>query len=232
MKSHYKSTSQSEILLISGASGSGKSTFIEQLYNKKIDFKVHENTPLSEKKWPIIEGNNILKGDLTEDSILKKMHAADGVTVHYDISYIFNHGIEEYKDDPIMKIVNMADKLKIIFIKPNYEKIKDQYRRRQILHTRKKTRISLIWATIYRIPKRKIVAILSGTGTLKKVNLYQTDDLLKHSHSKWEAYISALALMNPNTKIVTIEPTSGEGTKTAKFRTVTNVDSSMLQPER
>lgn len=60
-----------QTLLISGPSGGGKSTLIHQLAAGTLAPEISSRLPAHAGEWPIIEANDVIKGDLSTESLLQ-----------------------------------------------------------------------------------------------------------------------------------------------------------------
>lgn len=117
------------LLLVSGPSGGGKSTFIEQLRNGKLAPAIRSLLPAPSDGWPVVEANNVLKEDLSPVDFAQLVQAGNCL-VHYDIVFIRKHGLRRYEDDPAMRLLAEAASLDVVFVRPDVAQLQTQFQER------------------------------------------------------------------------------------------------------
>ena len=209
------------ILLISGPSGGGKSTFIRQLSEQTLAPEILARLPEHSGSWPVIEANDVLKGNLSAEVLLGIDTQPGGILVHYDIVFIHCYGLERYEDDPAMKLMTGADALHVVFVRPDYQVVRRQFFDRKARHQKTKSKASLLWGRFVRHPLRRALAPFTGTPTLSTEALYSGHQWLAGCYRDWEAFLRRLAEQHPNAEILIVEPASGPG-ESPKFRLAAN----------
>jgi hypothetical protein len=197
------------LLLISGPSGGGKSTFIRQLAEKTLAPEILALLPTHSGDWPLIEANNVLKRDLSEHDFEAKIRAG-GCLVHYDIVFIHLRGIRRYEDDPALAILDGVNPLHIVFVRPNSEVLRKQFLDRQTRHRMTKSTASLLWSRFFRLPMRRLLSPLTGKPTKSTEDIYGDEKWLPACYSQWENFIHRVLVQHPDAKITIVEP-AGEG---------------------
>jgi hypothetical protein len=200
---------QRHLLLISGPSGGGKSTFIRQLAANSLAPDILSLLPDACGSWPVIEANNVLKGNLSPETLRNNLQQADAWLVHYDIVFIHCHGLALYQDDPAMTLLTNADSLTVVFIRPDCEVLRQQFLDRQIRHQQTKSTASLWWGRWVRRPLRRALAPLTGKPILTSAELYADNKWLAACYLQWETFCQHLMESHPQTRLLTVEPASG-----------------------
>ncbi len=210
------------ILLISGPSGGGKSTFIRQLSERTLAPEILALLPEQSGAWPVIEANNVLKGDLSEKALLAEKSQPGGLLVHYDIVFIHRYGLKRYEEDPAMSLFADAEALRVVFVKPDYQAVRRQFLDRLAQHQKTKAKASLLWGRFVRRPLRRAFAPLTGNVMLSTEELYGDKEWLAGCYREWEAFLLRLEERTPGAKIIVVEPVSGSG-EAPKFKLATNL---------
>ncbi|MBN2429035.1 MAG: hypothetical protein JXK94_11925 [Deltaproteobacteria bacterium] len=206
------------VLLISGPSGCGKSTFIQQLSQKTLDQEIQSCISPFSNQWPVIEANDLLKGNLSKNSFLARLKQADGVVVHYDIMFIQCRGMARYEEDEALALLSSIGPLKIVFIRPKYKVLQHQYSKRRNIQRGEKSPGSRFWADYIRYPARKVFAPIRRKLFVSNKEIYQTDELLLKSYLEWGAFIDRLS-ESQKLGVLVVEPISDFG-KNPAFRLV------------
>ncbi len=196
------------LLLIAGPSGCGKSTFIQQLVNRTLSESILSRIQHYSPDWPIIELNNVMKGDLSLQAMLDTLFQSDGIVAHYDTAFIFCRGFSDYSKDPGMKLLEQADHVQVVFIKPSFEAVRSQYANRKQLRKKSKSRGSLLWARLFRYPMRRLISTITRKPRATIVDLYNDKKMLNASYKEWVAFLDLLKQSYPQTSVLTVEPES------------------------
>jgi hypothetical protein len=211
-----------QTLLISGPSGGGKSTLIHQLATGTLALEISSRLPAGAGQWPIIEANDVIKGDLTTGSLLQSPAQADGWLIHYDIVFIHCCRIKRYEDDPAMDLLGGTSPVQVVFVRPDHQSLLEQYHRRFSQHQKTKSRGSLVWARLVRRPLRRLMAPFTGKRLLTTAELYARNNWLAGCYRQWETFLHHLAVRHPGSEILIVEPITGpDGSET--FRLVSSL---------
>lgn len=195
------------MLLVSGPSGGGKSTFIRQLAAGNLPPEILERLPAESGNWPLIEANDILKGALTADALPAD---APGWLVHYDIVFIHRYRIARYEDDPALGLLENAAPLHVVFVRPDSAMVRKQFLDRQTRHRKTKSTASLLWSRFFRLPMRRLLSPITGKPTQSTEDIYSDDKWLAACYQQWETFLHRLAERHPDARITLVEP-AGEG---------------------
>ena len=199
--------SKRNILLISGPSGGGKTTFLRQLREGTLAPEILARLPAGSGNWPVLEANDVLKGKPVMETIPA---ATDGVALHYDIVLMHRYRIERYEDDPSLGFLDAAESLDVVFVRPDTALVKRNFMARQNAHRKKKSTVSLLWSRFVRLPMRCLLSPITGKPTQSTEDVYQDDNWLAGCYRRWETFIGSALERQPNARLIIVEP-SGEG---------------------
>jgi hypothetical protein len=206
------------ILLVAGPSGSGKSTLLHQLRDGTLAPEILRQLPADAARWPVIEANNVMKGDLAPAAFAQQVQAG-GCLVHYDIVFIHCHGVRRYEDDPALRLLAQAASLQIVFVRPDITRLQEQYLGRLRQQGSAKTPGSRWWGRWVRRPIRRLKGWLTGQPVVTTANWYSREWWLADCYRQWERYGKSLVASHPGSGILCVEPVSRLGEPPA-FRPV------------
>jgi len=196
-----------QIVVVSGPSGGGKSTLLRQLAARTLATQILARLPADAADRPVVEANNILKGDLSPDAYRAQLARPEGALVHYDIVFIHSHGLRRYEDDPALAPLETAEAPCVIFVKPDADTLQRQFADRAAQHRRAKSAASRLWAKTVRLPLRRLAATLRGRRVPSTCALYREPHWLAATcYPLWEEYLRRLAQRRPQTRILVVTP--------------------------
>lgn len=207
------------VLLVAGASGGGKSTFIELIRQQQLGRELSGALPEGCWQWPVIEANNMLKKGTTLDDVLGAVGPAEGAIVHYDIAYIHRFALATYENDPASQLFASASGLCSVLVKTDLDRLCHQHETRHRSQMRSKSKAEILWGDWVRRPLRNLYYRLNGQPVVSTQALYLTPDFLTSCYAAWESYVRRLALAKPASKVLTVAPDDGSGEAPA-FRIV------------
>ena len=107
------------LIIVSGMCGSGKSTFIENMFSKgrSAELGLHQEQPT------IVSGNSLRNKKLS-DSFSQQSN--DTVIFHYDILSINRYEINSYDRDASLDILTCAEKVSVVMLAPEQDTLLNQ----------------------------------------------------------------------------------------------------------
>jgi energy-coupling factor transporter ATP-binding protein EcfA2 len=204
-------------LLVSGPSGGGKSTFIEQLAANALPDDIAAHLPSGCAVWPVIEANNLLKDKLPLETVLAA--AGDHAILHYDIAYIHRFALPGYASDPAAALFDLGDRLDVVLVTPDADSLKQQFLNRQMAHKRRKGLARQLWGDWVRRPLRRALQHLKGRPARDTEELYLSADWLRDCYAGWRDFIQGLIASRPGARFIEVAPSGRMDGKTG-FRLV------------
>lgn len=105
------------LLVVAGASGAGKSTFLRQLDRGTLGPEILSRLPHGASRWPQTNGFRI-RGRLEEARDEAGALLVGGVVLHYDIMRIFETRISGYAEDPALAVLAKAAAITAVVVRP------------------------------------------------------------------------------------------------------------------
>jgi hypothetical protein len=173
------------ILLVSGPSGGGKSTFIDQLKLGSLPSDMTSFLPTGISEWPIIEMNDLMKGDLSLEMIRQVLDTSAGCIAHYDIVMAPRLGTT-YQQDPAIAFLSETPLIGEIFVRPAPDELVRQFERRRTALESRKSASSRFWRKSIKQPLKDLSAKLRNKRTETTQRLYLTGGWLEACYGKWE----------------------------------------------
>lgn len=199
-------------LLVSGPSGGGKSTFIEQLATGSLPADIGALLPSDCGRWPVIEANNLLKDKLSLGDVLSA--AGDRAILHYDIAYIHRFALPGYASDPAAALFALGDRLDVVLVSPYADSLNQQFQSRQQAHKRRKSLSRQLWGDWVRRPLRRALLRLQGRPAQDTEELYRSADWLRGCYAGWREFVLELIASRPGAHFIEVTPASPIGGKT------------------
>jgi hypothetical protein len=197
-------------LLVSGPSGAGKSEFIRQIKAGEIDDSIRSLLPVNCSSWPVVEANNMLKNGLSKTQLLAQSgDVTNGAIFHYDIALPFRMGLSDYAQDPFFETLKGDSELLIVFIKPDADRLLQQYKQRDNRHRSTKSRASQAWADWVRMPLKRASLRRRGLPTEAAQDLYQSPGFLDARYAQWKTFLDDIS-RRARTEVIAVRPTLNE----------------------
>lgn len=197
------------ILLVAGPSGAGKSTFIQCLKAGTLPGDLLRLLPASAPRWRIIEGNDLLKRDITADIVKQAAEQDDGLVLHFDIAFGRRLGVNAYARDPLMNALGVPDRLTVVSIHPSPAALQTQFEGR---HQRQREQRGLardLWRRAVHRPVRNLVRRIRGHTRLDTSRIYAHPRDLQRTYQEWIAFAQTLVSQARQGKLICVEPITG-----------------------
>jgi hypothetical protein len=108
------------LVLVAGASGAGKSTFLDILASNSLPPSIMKMLPDDCSGWLQTNGTKVI-GPRAREMSRSGVRRLDGAVLHYDILCPFDTGVKSYKTDASLALVNRASRIVIVDIRPRRE---------------------------------------------------------------------------------------------------------------
>lgn len=200
------------ILLLCGPSGGGKSTFIAQLKAGTLAPGIAAALPTGSGSWPIVEATNDLRAAVHAGRIklADALATVDtGVIFHYDIVAVHRSGLAGYDDDPVLAILELADVLDIVYVRPGPARLHQQFVARTRGRIAGKSWPRRVWRRAVNGAAMGFEALSARVQRVREEQIYQDTEWINGCYRQWESYLERLLRpqdSNPLRQLVVVEP--------------------------
>ncbi len=192
------------LLVVSGISGVGKSTFIDQLHSNSLPPDLRAQLPTTCESWAQVEGPDV-RG-MGADSLLRSEWIQSGLILHYEISDIHRNGLGCYELDPALELLSMTNEVCVVMLSAAQEQLIHQLKGRMAKRAHQRGWLREIWRRYGKMPMKDAVGRLKGNRATPRLRMYQDSDWLEECYLSWRAFVSSLAQDNASIKIVSVKP--------------------------
>jgi hypothetical protein len=116
------------LVIVAGASGAGKSTFLDLLAAGALPASIMEALPPGCAKWLQTTGKKVI-GKRARDVALHPARV-EGALQHYDLLSPFDTEVESYETDRSLKLANRANRIVVVDIRPGREVLREHLAQR------------------------------------------------------------------------------------------------------
>jgi len=202
-----------ELLIVAGASGAGKSTFLKLLASGELQEEIKAVLPCRAETWVQISAKHFT-GWLEGMKGCEEREAIPGLVLHYDLSRGFKRG--GYTLDPVLRLIDFAESITIVNLRPEPKQLLRQLathsaakprgfaaqfgRRlrngaRSLLFVVKRSLPSKVTGRLKGLPisvRRTLGHMSKQPKTNLKVTLYHQAGWLDGLFENWAAYVKAI----------------------------------------
>ncbi len=196
------------VLFVSGASGAGKSTFIDQLLADKLPDEIKGRLPTA-RQWSVLGGNDCIKSRISLDDLVQRAAGADNLLFHYDSAFIQRFGLRDYDDDPVFRVFDRAEQCTVIVIAPPPNRLLSQLSAREAARLRRRGYADLLWARYVRKPIWRLTMRLWWKQAIDTFDLFRDEPSIERSFEKWYRYVERLPERWAGVTVIYVEPIEG-----------------------
>ncbi len=198
------------LVIVAGVSGSGKSTFVDQLQGHGLPDEIYRRLPAGVGDWPVV------------GSSMRPVfpHGAPGIVLQYDMNGRGLSKGRDFTDDPLLDGLENASVVTVVNLRPPPHLMIDQLvvregggrTKEQILDSASAWRLPQGSRAINRILRRWKPWIDQNRlfSCRRKINLYSQKGWLEGMYARWDAYLRALGAKGPAVEQIFLEPDPAE----------------------
>lgn len=215
------------LLVVAGASGAGKSTFVELLTDGRLPDEVRSKLPSGSEKWKRLKGgeqHHWLSAVIEES----KHREIPGLVLDYDlVRKVALRG--NFDNDPALKILKLAKKVTVVNLRPSVECVVNQLIYRELgARGKKRRKIGIRAAILFRyaivpfvralpssfvvrIKQRRIVslawnAVYLPKNLTRKLSCYEKSGWLEELYERWQTFLRLVVSEEALIQQIFLEP--------------------------
>jgi hypothetical protein len=205
------------LLVVAGASGSGKSTFLKQLVDGGLPAELLAALPPGAAAWPQTNGRRVIRGTLRP---LGTPPMLQGLVLHYDVMRPFETALSDYGDDRSLAVLGAAEKITLVVVRASGDQLARQVvgrpPKRRMLDAVGVARLRNAWSGLRGRPSL-YAGIAEDARHAKLVDLYGRPGFVDGWYARWDAFIRRAAGKRLTLPIAEVEPVPG-GERGIEFR--------------
>jgi hypothetical protein len=202
-----------DLLIVSGFSGAGKSTFIAQLRKGTLSEEICGRLPPGAKNWIEISATQARAlAQAPADCSGTDASPGSGDILHYPIDQFQRTGIRPYRLDPVLAVLPSVERAVVVVLCISPRRLAAQFSGRIAGKARKRGRLGDLLHRFVRTPIRAFRSRVRRTDILPPdPSLYDDADWFKTCFNSWDQFLQTALSGKPNNAIVYVEPTLTSG---------------------
>lgn len=237
------------LVIVAGASGAGKSTFLELFAAGLLPASIASTLPPGCANWLQTNGKKVI-GQSGRDLSLRNLTRVEGALQHYDILSPFDTAVESYETDAALALASRAERIVVVDIRPGVEALR--------AHLAERLTFRLVPPFLSRLIGRRLAlragAGLEGFPDLHRLtgnilaprrvrdrqrwnkryamlrDLYEQDDWLNGWYRRWDNYIKTSAGARLD-QVIYVTPEEGAPSPSFRLNGIFHRDSAAANAE-
>ena len=202
-----------QLLVVSGPTSSGKTTFLKQLRTGELPNDVRATLPESSSRWPQVGANRLFRSPLlSNDGRPLDEPYLDGLALHYDILRPRTTGTHNHDRDQSLDLLDCARDVTIVVLRPDTDQLIKQLVKNELDSQRERTStrtgprrnaLTSLAAAVPRMvrrwlarvaPLRRFYATVQGGQDRSEAEellaYYERDGWLDDWYDRWSGYLA------------------------------------------
>lgn len=198
-----KHAGYAHLVVVAGTSGSGKSTFVDQLLARDLPDDINARLPAGIHGWPVVGAS--MKPILPDNT--------DGFIFQYDMNGRGIAGGRDFDDDPALSCLSLTQIVTVINLRPSTGLMIDQLVAREGGgRTREQLLRERFWS-----PRQPLIRKILNKwqpwidckrrhSCRRKINLYNQAGWLDGLYERWQIYLHSLGTKGTTIEQIFLEP--------------------------
>lgn len=198
----------SNLLIVSGFAGSGKSTFIEQLRKDLLPEAIRNALPSGAGNWTEVSATRA-RAVAVKNRWKAIEDDRSSAILHYPIDQLQRGEVRPYITDPVLAVLPRTDRVVAIVLCVSRRRLVSQFCGRLAVKARKRAWHSSLVHNVIRAPARTLRARLWRRDILPPdPSLYEDVEWFKGCFSRWNGFLRVVLADKPHSSVLYIEPST------------------------
>jgi hypothetical protein len=194
------------LLLVSGPSTAGKTSFIRQLATGTLPRDVRGLLPLGAEHWAQSSAREYMRESRNESEDHGAAKRIPGLIFHYDTMRVHYLGFGDYNRDPALDIIRAADETLIVDLRASTETLEQHFLWRAARRKRNRWVRKLVHL-LKRLRRPEFATEqLAHANASNLLDVYRQTGWLNDWYSRWDAFVHGLRATSRPIQVVFVEP--------------------------
>ncbi len=210
------------LIIVTGPTSSGKTTLLKAIHAREVDQETGKLLPDGVHEWPNVPSMNTFTREFVEKLNTRKDKPLKGMVMHYDFMRPFKKILKGYELDNIDQIINCANRVTVLIIKPEREVLLKQLKQGELeggevnddaRSLQMRSYVTRLFHKIPAGPRNMLKKLLfpSGRGSVTDFNKilyfkYQEEGWVEGWYRKFENYLANKGAIGKPIDVIYVKP--------------------------